>query len=157
MATLLTLDDFKVTTVGRRIGAILDLPDTLSSMEDLSRRGRPAVLAIDRALADQERLDDTEKRHVGRWIREKLSDRGWKVAKRLHFRSGRIFSSGAVYERPHAPPPPPADAWPDLPPPSREVSERLRAVQEMVRRFSKNDYSVDDFIAEKRAEAAREL
>ena len=111
------------------------------------------MLAIDRALGNDIALDDTEKRHVGRWVRDALHERGWRVAKRLHFRSGRVFSSGAVYHQ-AAPKPsaPPAtgigcdDSW----------ESRVAKVQAMVRAFSTNDYSVDDFIRDKRKEAAGE-
>lgn len=148
--TALTLDNFKSTPNGRRIGTLLGRPVTISAMERLSQQGQPAVLAVDEALEDGIRLDDVEKRHVGRWIRDVLADRGWRPRKRLHFRSGRIFSSGAVYCRPPEPTPALAQADPD-------IAERVARVQEMVRAFRRDDYDVDDFLRDKRAEAAREL
>ena len=142
----LTLSDFKASAKGRRVGALIAQPATIGAMEQLSRQGRPAVLAIDRALAREVALDDVEKRHVGRWIRDVLGDRGWRPRKRLHFRSGRIFSSGAVYDRPS---PPRGEA-------GSEVATRVAKVQEMVRAFRAGDYRVDDFLRDKRAEAARD-
>jgi hypothetical protein len=144
--SLLTLSDFKASANGRRIGALIEQPATIGAMEQLSRQGRPAVLAIDRALAGEVALDDVEKRHVGRWVRDVLGDRGWRPRKRLHFRSGRIFSSGAVYDRPQAPRGEVAG----------EVAMRVAKVQEMVRAFRAEDYGVDDFLRDKRAEAARD-
>lgn len=143
---LLSLSDFKRSANGRRVGALIEEPTTLAAMEQLSRHGRPAVLAIDGALAPDVEFDDIEKRHVGRWIREVLGDRGWRPRKRLPFRSGRVFSSGAVYGRPL---PAPAETAPD-------VERRLAKVQAMVRAFRHADYGVDQFLRDKRAEAARE-
>jgi len=144
--TFFSLSDFKVSANGQRVAALIAQPATIGAMERLSRQGRPAVLAIDRALAREVELDDVEKRHVGRWIRDVLGDRGWRPRKRLHFRSGRLFSSGAVYDRPS---PPQGDLAPDL-------AARVAMVQESVRAFRGPDYSVDEFLRDKRAEAARE-
>src|ERR1044072_8187168 len=96
----LSLDDFKSTPNGRRIGSLLERTTVIGAMERVSRQGRPAGLGVDGALGGGIRLDDVEKRHVGRWIRDLPADRGWRPRKRLHFRSGRVFSSGAVYGRP---------------------------------------------------------
>ena len=153
MATQLSLNDFKATPNGRTIAEILGRADTVRAMEELSRSGRPAVLAIDRALAEDALLDEIEKRHVGRWVRDVLADRGWRPRRRAHFRSGRFFGSGAVYERPEQPP-----LIIDSPPPSPEIRERIRRVQEMMRPYIIPGVSiVDELIAERRAEAAREL
>ena len=143
---MLTLSDFKASASGRRVGALIAQPEVIGAMEQLSRQGRPAVLAIDRALDQAVALDDVEKRHVGRWIRDVLGDRGWRPRKRLHFRSGRIFSSGAVYDRPQ---PPRGEL-------AADVAVRVTKVQDMVRAFRADDYHVDDFLRDKRAEAARD-
>jgi hypothetical protein len=144
-----TLKDFQASKSGRPIGELLSRQETIGTMEALSREGRPAVLALDQALPRDIKLDDTEKKHVGRWIRDVLADRGWRPRKRKGFRSGRVFSSGAVYG-------PVAATAPELPAPVADQAARIRRAQAMVRRFSTNDYGVNDFLRDKRAEAARE-
>jgi hypothetical protein len=150
MRAQLSLQDFQSSKKGRPIGDLLARPETIQEMELLSREDRPAVLALDRALPEAIDLDDTEKKHVGRWVRDVLADRGWRVRKRKGFRSGRIFSSGAVYERPTAPAARQSGRDDD-------ISERIRRAQEIVAGFRTGNYSVDDFLRDKRAEAAREL
>lgn len=151
MRTQLTLKEFQASRNGQPVGELLARPETIATMESLSREGRPAVLALDRALPNGVALDDTEKKHVGRWIRDILADRGWRPRRRKPFRAGRIFSSGAVYERPTPPPAAPAAAVDD------EIQARVRRAQEIVAGFRKHDYGVDEFLRDKRAEAAREL
>lgn len=149
MSTQLSLSAFKASQNGRAVGSIITRPDTVADMESLSAQARPAVLAIDRALDADVRLDKAEKQHVGRWIRDVLGERGWRVADRLQFRGGRVFSSGAVYRRPAPPPSAPANS-------AGVVAARVARAQAMAREFSRNDYSVDDFIRDRRAEAARD-
>ena len=137
MAAQLTLDEFKVSKDGRNIAKILENPAILGSMEELSRNGKPAVLAVDLALPADTALDDTQKRHIGRWIRNILAERGWRPRKRLHFRSGRVFSSGAVYGRHTSP-----DTnmvMETVPTPFLPAMERVKRAQAMVRAFSSND------------------
>jgi len=148
MRTQQSLQDFQSSKNGRPVGELLSRPETIQEMESLSREDRPAVLALDRALPEAINLDDTEKKHVGRWVRDVLADRGWRVRKRKGFRSGRIFSSGAVYERPA---PAAKQGGRD-----DDIRERIRRAQEIVRRSSRNCYSVDDFIRDKRREVAEE-
>lgn len=150
---MLTLNDFKASTLGGVIDEVLARADVLRAMEALSRDGRPAVQALDEALPAEVRLDRNEKQHAGRMIRDRLGESGWRVATRRPFRGGRFFSSGAVYRQAALKPPtPPAASTGD-----ESWESRVAAAQEAVRRFSKNDYSVDDFIADKRREATREL
>jgi hypothetical protein len=144
-----TLKEFQASKNGRPIAELLSRQETIGSMEALSREGRPAVMALDRALPLDLKLDDTEKKHVGRWIRDVLADRGWRPRKRKGFRSGRVFSSGAVYA-------PAAASPPERPAPAADQAARIRRAQAMVRRFSTNDYGLDDFLRDKRSEAARE-
>jgi hypothetical protein len=143
------LHDFQVSRKAQPIGELLARPETIITMEELSRAGRPAVLALDGVLPEGIGLDDTEKKHVGRWIRDVLADRGWRPRKRKLFRSGRIFTSGAVYEQPQAKEA--AAAAPD-----GDMLERLRRAQKIVRRSSQGRYSADDFIRDKRRDAAEE-
>jgi hypothetical protein len=145
-----SLQEFQSSKKGQPVAELLARPETIQEMESLSRADQPAVLAVDRALPEGIRLDDTEKKHVGRWVRDVLADRGWRVRKRKGFRSGRIFSSGAVYERPVAPAP--LASGPD-----DDVRERIRQAQEIVAGFRTGMSSVDDFLRDKRVEAAREL
>jgi hypothetical protein len=150
MRAQLSLQDFQSSKKGQPVAELLARPETIREMESLSREDRPAVLALDRALPEAIRLDDTEKKHVGRWVRDVLANRGWRVRKRKGFRSGRIFSSGAVYERPAAPAAPQSG-------PDDDIRERIRGAQEIVASFSRGTYGVEDFLRDKRAEAAREL
>ncbi len=150
MRTRQSLQDFQSSEKGRPVGELLSRPETIERMEALSREGKPAVLAVDRALPEGIGLDDTEKKHVGRWIRDVLADRGWRPRKRKGFRSGRLFSSGAVYDRPAAQAARQSGHHDD-------IGERIRRAQEIVAGFRTGNYSVDDFLRDKRAEAAREL
>lgn len=150
MPTPQSLRDFQSSRKGQPIGDLLSRPETIQEMEWLSRDDRPAVLALDRALPGGIDLNDTEKKHVGRWIRDVLADRGWRVRKRKAFRSGRVFSSGAVYGRPSARDGVPAVGL------DEGILAKLRRAQEIVRRSSRNGYGVDDFIRDKRREVAEE-
>ena len=150
MRTQQSLRDFQSSKKGQPIGELLSRPETIATMEALSREDRPAVLAVDRALPEGIALDDTEKKHVGRWIRDVLADRGWRPRRRKGFRSGRVFSSGAVYERPGSAASPPARQ-------DEDMLARLKRAQEIVSGFRKGNYTVDEFIRDKRAEAKREL
>lgn len=96
---MLSYHDFRESLRGR---VIVDAAaKSVNEMEQLSRRGEPAIAAIDGVVADQlGRLDDLERQHAGRVIRDLLAPRGWRpkpVRKRL--RQGQAFTSGAVYAR----------------------------------------------------------
>ena len=127
-------------------------------MEDLSQRGEPAVTAIDAEVADRiGRLDDTERQHVGRVVRDILAPRGWRPRKqRKRVRNGRAFASGAVYERPGAP----GFGYGAVSPLIDLLPDRLARADEAVAILAKartgDAGTVDDFIVERRAEARRD-
>ena len=90
--------DFKASDVGRRIGPLLASSETLHEMERLSRRGRPAVEAIGRAVRDiAPDLDNTGRQHVGRLVRDALAARGWRPVRKARVAPDHLFSWGAVY------------------------------------------------------------
>ena len=148
---MLTLHDFKTSKTGEVVGEVLARSDVLRAMEALSRDGQPAVRALDAALPAEVRLDRNEKQHAGRMIRDRLSELGWRVATRRPFQGGRVFSSGAVYRQAA-----PTMLTPATPEGEESWESRIARVQAMVRAFSTNTYSVDDYIRDKRAEAARD-
>lgn len=126
-------------------------------MENLSQRGEPAVAAIDAAVADRiGRLDDTERQHAGRVVRDILAPRGWRPRlQRKRLRNGRAFASGAVYERQAA-----IDLDRPFALPGFSRSDRLARADEAVAILAATRTgsagTVDDFVAERRAEAHRD-
>lgn len=150
----MSLESFKSSSVGAAIAPVVASPEVIARMERLSREGRPAVGALDEALAGRVELDDTEKQHVGRWIRDVLGERGWRPLKQKRLSGGRLFSSGSVYGR-IGPAAAAADAA-DAGPATGGPAERLEAARALVRRARRRDYGVREFIADKRREAAAE-
>lgn len=154
----MSLESFKSSSVGAAIAPVVASPEVIARMERLSREGRPAVGALDEALAGRVELDDTEKQHVGRWIRDVLGERGWRPLKQKRLSGGRLFSSGSVYGR-IGPAAAGADAAADAAdagPATGGPAERLEAARALVRRARRRDYGVREFIADKRREAAAE-
>jgi hypothetical protein len=94
----MSLDAFKLSRAGSRIGAILTDPAELSAMERKSREGRPAVEAVGAKIAASVgQLDDEEKKLVGRWVKQVLGPRGWVPSKKGRVAPGNLFSRGTVY------------------------------------------------------------
>lgn len=154
---MLSYHDFCASTKGRIIVDLTRHPDSVAEMQRHSRERDPAVAAIDRAIVDEVgRLDDVERQHTGRLVREVLAPLGWHPARRKRLRFGHTFTSGAVYERPAVMHPgvPAARSPNDLP------SERMARADEAVAILAKarlgNAGSVDEFIVERRAEARRD-
>lgn len=94
----MTLEEFMASQKGSKLAPLLADPRVIARMKDLSKRSRPAVKAIDEdvAMAVQS-LNNVEKQHVGRWVRDILSREGLKPIKQLDWRGGKVFSSGSVY------------------------------------------------------------
>lgn len=131
-----------------------------AEMQTLSALGEPAVAAIDGAVADAlGPLNKTERQHGGRIVRDELAPLGWRpkpVRKRL--RGGRAFTSGAVYGRVRRAADPieidtvgsPA-RWEE-----RILARADEAIAMLAMARTGNAGSVDDFVAERRAEAHRD-
>ena len=99
------LEAFKRSSLGRRIGAVLENPQNVGDMIVFSRHGMPAVEAVGKALLalGAEVQADQVKKTVGRWVREILEQHGWRAWKKRRVAPGNLFSTGMVY-RPAAPP-----------------------------------------------------
>jgi hypothetical protein len=150
--------DFRESQRGRTLIALAGR--ALADMAALSNRGEPAVAAIDSAVAEAlGPLNSTERQHGGRIVRDELARIGLRpqpVRKRL--RGGRAFTSGAVYAgigaaadlRPD-PPDAPAKSWEE-----RSLARADEAIAMLASARTGNAGSVDDFIAERRAEARHE-
>ena len=143
----MTLEEFKRSKSGQRLAPLLSDPATVARMEAMTREGRPAVKAIDEAVATEVgELSNVERQHVGRWVRDVLGRRGLRPVRQVEWRGGRAFSSGAVYApvRPVT-----AAARPDSSP-----AERMAKAREILsagrRDATKPLDTVDDFIAARR-------
>ncbi len=156
----MTLDDFKRGWKGQKLAPLFADPAVIARMEDMTRSGAPAVKAIDSAVADAVGdLDDVERQHVGRWIKETLTRRGWRTKIQRSWRGGRVFTSGTVYAPMAAAGPSHPDTAPSAPQPTwqeRELvsaSDRYRAAIDILRaarRPGTTPATVDDFLAERR-------
>lgn len=112
----MTLNEFKQSDKGQRLALLFADPAVIDQMVAISGLGRPAVKAIDAIVADAvETLDNVEKQHVGRWVRDVLAQRGMKPVRQLDWRGGRMFSSGMIYAPISVPPrTEPTTAAPDV-------------------------------------------
>lgn len=94
------LEDFKSSPMGRRIASVFEDRDTVSSMIALTRYGIPPVQEVGRRLLELDvRLEDMDKRFVGRWTREIMEENGWTTdgLSKKRVADGCQFSTGAVY------------------------------------------------------------
>lgn len=99
MDAKVTLNEFKNSANGSKLAALLADSTLIARMEAMTRLGRPAVKAIDAEVAlAVGTLDNVEKQHVGRWVRDILGRRGLRPARQLDWRGGKVFASGSVYE-----------------------------------------------------------
>ena len=96
-----SFDDFRGSEKGEAVGAILGNHDWQVEMVCLAKHGLPPAQAVGAEIAAKVgSLDDTEKQHVGRWIRDVLAEKGWKpVAKGARVAPGNLFSRAALYGR----------------------------------------------------------
>lgn len=94
-----SFEEFKVTKKGEAVAAILFNHDWQVEMVCLSKHGLPAAQAVGAEIGDKVGdLDDTEKQHVGRWIRDIMAEKGWKVGiKGARVAAGNLFSRAAIY------------------------------------------------------------
>jgi hypothetical protein len=97
----MTFDEFKASPNGKIVGAILADYDWQVEMICLSKHGLPAAQAVGTEIEVQVgALDDTEKQHIGRWIRDVMADHGWKVdSKGARVAAGNYFTRAAIYRR----------------------------------------------------------
>ena len=93
--------EFKASGRGEKVGAILSEHDWQVEMVCLAKHGLPPAQAVGaEILARVGVLDDTEKQHVGRWIRDILAEKGWRVgAKGARVAQVNLFSRAALYVR----------------------------------------------------------
>ncbi|HZK89797.1 MAG TPA: hypothetical protein VFC56_06575 [Stellaceae bacterium] len=93
------LDSFKSSTLGERVGAVIDNPQAIGDMVVFSRHQMPAVQAIGKQLAalGPEVRQDQVKKTIGRWVREILEHQGFTVWKKRRVAPGNLFSTGMVY------------------------------------------------------------
>lgn len=150
----MSYSDFLASPEGRLIAPLLEDEAMIREMIALSQRGRPAVEALDIRLAGRIALDNTQRQHVGRRIRDILEDRGWRTTIQRRLSNGRVFTSGTVYQRRAAPVAAANDSAAAAP--GDGFAERLARARSIVRDGGRNDYGVDDFLADKHSDAARE-
>jgi hypothetical protein len=144
---------FKTSEEGERVRPLLMDAEVVAEMEALSRVGRPAVIALDRRADLLPSLSDTGKQHVGRWVRDILGARGWRPAARRRVAKGRVFTSGAVYQRTA---PAGVTVAARTGPSASTAAERLERARAIIRNLPTRLPTVDEFIADKRREARRE-
>lgn len=138
--TNVSLQQFKLSRSGSKIGPLLTSPAAIQEMETKSRANRPAVEAIGKDIADRVgSLSDDEKKLVGRWVKEILTPRGWKPDRKGRVAAGHFFARGTIY-RPSAPPSRPSSG-----------AARLAAAQAIVAQMPHEAMSSDALIAERRA------
>lgn len=96
-----SFDEFKATQTGEAVGAILFDHDWQVELVCLAKHGLPPAQAVGAEIAAKVgALDDTEKQHVGRWIRDILATKGFKpVSKGARVAPGNLFSRAALYGR----------------------------------------------------------
>lgn len=150
----MTFEEFVEGPKGRKLTSLFSDPAVIGRMEKFARLGAPSIKAIDGDVADAVGvLDDVERQHVGRWVRNTLAQRGWKSIKQRSWRGGRVFASGMVYEpiaRPEAALLD-ATAEDDLP-----IQQRLAKARHILMAGRRNPYlpltTVDEFLADRRAQ-----
>lgn len=96
----MSLEAFKHSRKGSLLAPILASEAELERMEAKARAGRPAVEAIgSRIESTVGRLDDEEKKLVGRWVKQVLASHGWVPCKKGRVAPGNLFSRGTIYRR----------------------------------------------------------
>ncbi len=148
------LTDFARSPSGRLVEELLLDATVVARMEELSRQGRPAVGALDERLAGKTTLANSERQWVGRRVRDVMRDRGWLTQVQRRVAGGKVLTSGTVYAR--GPAADDANRFANIPSDLLPVEERIRRAQELVRRSGITNFSVDDYLEEKWAEAAAE-
>lgn len=135
----MSLETFKHSAKGAKLASLFASDDAVSRMIRKSEAGRPAVEAIGTEVeARVGRLDDEEKKLIGRWTREVLEPRGWTPDRKGRVAAGNLFSRGTIYRRVR-----PANANGDGP-------ERLAAAQALVARLSQPPMTSEELLADRR-------
>jgi hypothetical protein len=96
----MTFEEFKASKKGQLVMEVLNEHDAQVEMVCLSKHGLPAAQAVGAEIAKLvDDLDDTEKQHVGRAIRDVMSDKGWKVAQKgARVAPCNFFSRATLYQ-----------------------------------------------------------
>ena len=91
--------NFKLSRLGKRVGAIIEDPVYGRDMDALSRNDIPAVQAVGKALLALGAEVKTEfvKQIIGRWVRQIMSAKGWTPSKSGRVAPGNLFSTGMIY------------------------------------------------------------
>lgn len=146
---------FKQSELAHTLAPILSDPAIVEKMVALSRGGRPAVEAIGAKVAEvKPELDDTEKQHVGRLVRDVLAARGLKPVRSARVRPGNLFAWGAVYGAiAGSPPDPDSPAAQQKLPTRLSIDEWLTQVRAMIATLPNGLMSSEDFIAQRRRDS----
>lgn len=96
-----SFDAFRSSAKGKIVGDVLSEHDWQVEMICLAKHGLPPAQAVGAELAQRlGSLDDTEKQHVGRWIKAILGERGWVPStKGARVAPGNLFSRASLYRR----------------------------------------------------------
>jgi hypothetical protein len=98
---MLSYEDFAQSAAGRFVRA--QALEQVAAMEQLGHQGKPAIAALDAVVAAAfPDLNDTERQHCGRIVRDVLMARGWRTDRQKRVSGWKLFRSGTVYV-PHAP------------------------------------------------------
>ena len=144
----MSLQAFKQSKTGALIGSILATQEALAHMEAKSCEGRPAVEAVGARIAEKVgKLDDEEKKLVGRWVKQVLEPRGWTPSKKGRVAPGNLFSRGTVYRR--FAQNSPAEQRPS-------AVERVALARAILAQSPQPTMSSEELIAERRREFERE-
>lgn len=143
----MSLQAFKESKNGALVGSILTTPDAITRMETKSREGRPAVEAVGARIAEiVGKLEDEEKKLVGRWVKQVLEPLGWKPSKKGRVAPGNMFARGTVYSR--------LAENPSRQRPS--AAERIALARAILNQSPYPIMSSEELIAERRREFERE-
>jgi 5-methylcytosine-specific restriction protein A len=95
----MNFEEFKTSAKGRAVADILADSSWQAAMISLSKHGLPAAQAVGSEIESHVGgLEDTERQHVGRWIRDILAEKGWTVDTRgARVAPGNLFVRAATY------------------------------------------------------------
>lgn len=146
---MLSYEDFAQSPAGRFVHqqALAQLP----AMELLGLQGKPAIAALDAAVAAAfPDLQDTERQHCGRIVRDVLVARGWRTDRQKRVAGWKLFRSGTVYVPRESPPPAPAQGAGS----NMRGEDMIDAARRLLAAARRNPDqpagTVDDFLAERR-------
>ena len=96
------LEEFKASTIGKRVQKIVEDPEQIRDMVAFSKHEFPAVIAIGKellSLREPAVKRDNVKQTIGRWVREVLGQHGWVPLRSGRVSPGNLFSTGMIYTR----------------------------------------------------------